>query len=72
MNESDAMEEALAVWGETLAEARAVPAVLIALGADGDVHWLAPPLEVQSLAQVEELLVAVLARVRRMTPTIRN
>jgi hypothetical protein len=49
-----------------------VPALLIAPGADGDVHWLAPPLEVQSLAQVEELLAAVLARVRRLTPTIRN
>jgi hypothetical protein len=72
MKDSQAIKEALAVWGEALAEARAVLAVLIAPGADGDVHRLAPPLEVQSVAQVEELLLAVLARVRQMTPTIRN
>jgi hypothetical protein len=60
MKDSEALKEALAVWGETLAEVRAAPAALIAPGADGDVHRLAPPLEVQSLAQLEELLLAVM------------
>jgi hypothetical protein len=41
MKDSEAIKEAPAVWGETLAEARAVPALLIAPGADGEA-WFKP------------------------------
>lgn len=70
--DTKAIKAGMALWGEVLARVRAVPCVVIGVAEDGAVHWMAPPLDVLPLVEVEALLEEVLSEVRRRTPSARN